>query len=141
MKHLLEHNLISPTQYAFRPHSNTTLALQAVLNDIHERKRKQQPTLAIYVDLSKAHDTVSHPKLLQKLQQEFNFAPTTTKFFSSYFKNRQQETHTQNATSKTKEITHGIPQGSTVSTTLFLLYINNIIKCTIQKYNVQMMYK
>ena len=127
MKHLLEHNLISPTQYAFRPHSNTTLALQAVLNDIHERKRKHQPILAIYVDLSKAYDTVSHPKLLQKLQQEFNFAPITTKFFSSYFKNRQQETHTKNATSKTREITHGIPQGSTLSTTLFLLYINNII--------------
>lgn len=128
MDYLLTHNLISPTQYAFRPNSSTTLALQAVLNDIHEKKKKHQPILAIYVDLSKAYDTVSHPKLLHKLKQEFNFTQGTTKFFSSYFKNRQQETHTQHATSKTQEITHGIPQGSTLSTTLFLLYINNIIK-------------
>ena len=39
-----------------------------------------------------------------------------------------KETHTQNTISDTREITHGIPQGSTLSTTLFLLYINNIIK-------------
>ena len=128
MDYLLAQGLISPTQYAFRPNSSTTLALQAVLNDIHERRKKHQPVLAIYVDLSKAYDTVSHPKLLQKLRREFNFTPETVQFFSSYFRNRQQETHTQHSTSTAQTITHGIPQGSTLSTTLFLLYINNIIK-------------
>lgn len=127
MTYLLQHNLISPTQYAFRPNSNTTLALQAVINDLHRSRKEKRPVLAIYVDLSKAYDTVSHPKLIQKLQQEFNFSQEATQFFSSYFRNRQQETHTQNAKSATRTITHGIPQGSTLSTTLFLLYINNII--------------
>jgi sarcosine oxidase/L-pipecolate oxidase len=126
MDYLLEHNLISPTQYAFRPNSNTTMALKTILNNIHHRKSKH-PTLAIYIDLSKAYDTVSHPKLIQKLQDEFNFSPETVTYFSSYFQNRQQSTHTQHAESKTQTITHGIPQGSTLSTTLFLLYINNII--------------
>jgi len=50
------------------------------------------------------------------------------KFFRSYLQNRQQETHTQHAKSTPQTITHGIPQGSTLSTTLFLLYINNITK-------------
>ena len=126
MTYLLKNNLISPTQYAFRPHSNTNIALQTIINNIHKQK-SNQPTLAIYIDLSKAYDTVSHPKLLQKLQTEFNFSPGTINYFSSYFRNRQQSTHTQNATSSTSTITHGIPQGSTLSTTLFLLYINNII--------------
>ena len=36
--------------------------------------------------------------------------------------------HNKNAQSDTQTITHGIPQGSTLSTTLFLLYINNIVK-------------
>ena len=60
----------------------------------------------------------------------FNFSTHTTNFFNSYFHNRQQSTHTQHAKSKTQTITHGIPQGSTLSTTLFLLYINDIIKTT-----------
>jgi hypothetical protein len=128
MQHLTKHNIISPTQFAFRPNSNTTLALQAVINHIHAQKNKHQPILGIYIDLSKAYDTISHEKLIHKLQHEFNFTHNTTTFFRSYFQNRQQSTHTQHAHSKTQTITHGIPQGSTLSTTFFLLYINNIIQ-------------
>jgi hypothetical protein len=49
-------------------------------------------------------------------------------FFASYFRNRKQSTHTQHAQSTTQTITHGIPQGSTLSTTFFLLYINDIYR-------------
>jgi hypothetical protein len=128
MDHLTKYDLISPTQYAFRPNSNTTLALQAVLNEIHKHKKARKPTVAAYVDLSKAYDTVSHSKLIHKLRHLFNFSEAAIAFFSSYFRNRRQTTHTQHAKSKVQTITHGIPQGSTLSTTLFLLYINDIIK-------------
>ena len=127
MHHLTTYNIISPTQYAFRPNSNCTLALQTIIDKIHYSKNQHKPTIAIYVDLSKAYDTISHAKLLHKLQHEFNFSPSTVAFFASYFRNRQQSLHTQHAKSKTQTITHGIPQGSTLSTTFFLLYINNII--------------
>jgi len=89
--------------------------------------KKTQPTIAIYVDLSKAYDTISHSKLLNKLEREFNFTTDTVEFFRTYFSNRIQSTHTQQAQSTTQTITHGIPQGSTLSTTFFLLYINDII--------------
>jgi hypothetical protein len=128
MDHLLKHNIISPTQYAFRPDSSTTLALQTITNHLHYNTNQHKPTLAIYIDLSKAYDTISHTKLISKLRNEFNFTPSTAQFFESYFHNRQQTTHTQNAHSATQTITHGIPQGSTLSTTLFLLYINNIVQ-------------
>jgi hypothetical protein len=128
MDHLTKHNIISPTQYAFRPNSSTTLALETIIDNIHKCRHKRHPTLAIYVDLSKAYDTVSHTKLLHKLQNDFNFTPETTAFFASYFRNRTQSTHTQHGQSRTQTITHGIPQGSTLSTTFFLLYTNDIIK-------------
>ena len=128
MHHLTTHNIISPTQYAFRPNSNTTLALQTIIDQLYRHIKQKQPTLAIYIDLSKAYDTVSHSKLLHKLLHNFNFTEPTVAFFASYFRNRQQSTHTQHAQSSTQTITHGIPQGSTLSTTFFLLYINDIIK-------------
>jgi hypothetical protein len=128
MHHLTTNNILSPTQYAFRPNSNTNVALQTILDDLHENKSKHKPTLAIYVDLSKAYDTVSHKKLMHKLEHEFNFDKDTIQFFNSYFTNRKQSTHTQHAESEMKTITHGIPQGSTLSCTFFLLYINNIIQ-------------
>ena len=130
MTHLTTNNIISPTQYAFRPHSSTTAALQTIINRIHKHKSDKQPLLAIYIDLSKAYDTISHERLLNKLRHNFNFTSDTTAFFATYFRNRTQSTHTQHAQSKTQTITHGIPQGSTLSTTFFLLYINDIIKTT-----------
>ena len=128
IEHLLTHNIISPTQYAFRPNSSTTTALQTVINNIHKHIHKHKPTLAIYIDLSKAYDTISHKKLLHKLKYEFNFTDNTLQLFKTYFKNRQQSVHTTEAQSETQTITHGTPQGSTLSATIFLLYINNIIK-------------
>ena len=130
MTHLTTNNIISPTQYAFRPNSSTTLALQTILNKLYKHKSQKQPLLAIYVDLSKAYDTISHAKLIHMLRHDFNFTEQTTAFFSSYFRNRQQSTHTQHAQSKFQTITHGVPQGSTLSTTFFLLYINKIIRAT-----------
>jgi hypothetical protein len=130
MTHLTNNNIISPTQYAFRPNSSTTAALQTILNKIHKHKSTKQPLLAIYIDLSKAYDTIEHERLLHKLRHNFNFTEQTTAFFASYFHNRTQSTHTQHAKSNTQTITHGIPQGSTLSTTFFLLYINDIIKTT-----------
>ena len=128
MKHLLQNKLLSPTQYAFRPNSSCTMTLETVLDRIHRHRSRRKPTLAIYVDLSKAYDTISHDKLIHKLQHQFNFCPNTTAFFKSYFQNRRQSTHTQHAKSDFRTITHGIPQGSTLSPTLFILYINDIIK-------------
>ena len=127
MEHLTKH-IISPTQYAFRPNSSTTTALQTILNRIHTDIKQKHPTLAIYVDLSKAYDTISHTKLIHKLKEEFNFSTRSVAFFRSYLHNRTQSLYTQQAASSFQTITHGIPQGSTLSTTLFLLYINNIIR-------------
>ena len=126
MHHLTTHNLISSLQYAFRPNSDTTMALTAIIDEITTNTNKKQPTLAIMLDLTKAYDTISHKKLLHKLKNEFNFHPNTLALFTSYFTNRTQSLHTTTAQSTFQTITHGIPQGSTLSTTLFLLYTNNI---------------
>ena len=98
MAHLLQHNILSPTQYAFRPNSGCTMALQAVVNNIYSNTKPSntkisKPTLAVYVDLSKAYDTIEHSKLIDKLQTEFNFTPSTVQFFRTYFQNRQPPTH------------------------------------------------
>ena len=110
MTHLLDNNIISPTEYAFRPNSSTTAALQSVINNIYKHTTKYKPTIAIYVDLSKAYDTISHTKLLHKLEHEFNFNLDTLEFFKTYFQNRQQSVHTQHAQSDTRTITDGTPQ-------------------------------
>jgi hypothetical protein len=102
------------------------MALQTIIDKLQKHRDTKHPTLVIYLDLSKAYDTVSHEKLIHKLKYNFNFDHDTITFISTYFKNRIQTTHTEYATSSKQIITHGIPQGSTLSTTFFILYINDI---------------
>jgi hypothetical protein len=100
MTHCTTHNIISASQYAFRPNSSTSLALQTILDKLRKHTSNRQPTLAIYLDLSKAYDTISHDKLLHKLRHTFNFDDNTITFLTSYFTNRTQATHTEHAHSE-----------------------------------------
>ena len=69
----------------------------------------------------------THHTLLAKLQRRYNFHQSTIQFFRSYFTDRKQFTRTQHAQSRQQTITDGIPQGSTLSTTLFILYFDDDI--------------
>ncbi len=104
MDHCTKNNIISPIQFAFRPNSSTTMALTNIINKIHTTKGKKHPTLAIYVDLSKAYDTVDHQKLLNKLKRQFNFDDNSINFLQSYFTNRQQTLYTDTTKSTSQTV-------------------------------------
>ena len=83
----------------------------------------------IYLDLSKAFDTMDHTILVDKLKyygvREINF-----KLFSSYLENRKQYTEIDNVKSSMSFITTGVPQGSILGPLLFIIYINDFAQTT-----------
>ena len=83
-------------------------------------------TGAIFIDLSKAFDTISHNSILEKLP---NYGITGRKwsFFADYF-NRWQHVSYKSALSTNKSIFCGVPQGSILGPILFLLHFNEIEK-------------
>ena len=80
--------------------------------------------IAMYLDLSKAFDTINHEILLKKLKYDFGDAPH--KWFSSYLHNRQQCVFFNGCYSMPKTLEIGVPQGSILESLLFLIYMNNI---------------
>ena len=89
---------------------------------------KKQP-VAIYLDLSKAFDTIDHSILLQKLNY-YGIKGTSQQWFKSYLTNRKQQVEFKDSMSTLKEITTGVPQGSILGPLLFIIYMNDISQVT-----------
>ena len=79
----------------------------------------------IFMDLSKAFDTLNHDLLIAKLEA-YGFFENSLNYIQSYIRNRLQRTNVNNNISLWKDIFAGVPQGSILDPLMFNIYIKNI---------------
>ena len=122
----LENNLLYKYQSGFLPKHSTTFQLVDIYHHICQSFDNKQFSCMVFCDISKAFDRVWHKGLLFKLRQN-GIEGTLLKWLSNYLSNRSQKVVLQSATSSSKQITAGVPQGSVLGPLLLLIYVNDII--------------
>ena len=122
---ITRHNILTPDQFGFRPKHSTYMAINKLYDLISTSLDRKSYTVGIFLDLSKAFDTLDHQILLNKLNH-YGIRGVANFWIKSYLDNRKQFVVFNDHQSPTSVIKCGVPQGSILGPLLFLLYINDL---------------
>ena len=98
-----------------------------MVENITKSFEDEEYTLGVFLDLSKAFDTIDHSILLAKLNH-FGVRGVANEWFRSYLNGRLMQMKVNGKISNSKPIEVGVPQGSILGPLLFLIYINDFSK-------------
>lgn len=124
-------NLLDRHQSAYRARHSTTTLLASLVQDFKRKLECKKCVSLVMIDFTSAFNSMCHKRLVEKLRHQFQFTVTASKLILSFISEREQVVKFGNLISESCIQTSGSPQGSSLSSLLFCLYVNDL-SCVIE---------